>query len=297
MCLVSLHVASCKTRLRKTIAKQKWPRARTSDATRARPHPVGMAATARTTTSLGPLRSPAIKAARRATKAMHRCRRGRGSCIARRRGSAIFRARCTPTATWAGARPVSHFFPRLQFAVGKQPTSVLDVSTDNDRVVFERRKLRSSLHFFPRVGARGFQERQPSRPPRALPRVHQNPVQEEVPALPPDDHLRLRPPRPLPHHPQEARRILPDRPPPLHALRRPRFVPSLATLQLSGDAAMARGGQSKQSKRHRRYLPSHVRFFPRRTTSSSSSRRSTRSSTSRAGRTSRRSTPATPGSA
>ena len=60
-----------------------------------------MAATARTTTSLGPLRSPAIKAARRATKAMHRCRRGRGSCIARRRGSAIFRARCTPTATWA----------------------------------------------------------------------------------------------------------------------------------------------------------------------------------------------------
>lgn len=109
--------------------------------------------------------------------------------------------------------------------------------------------------------------------------------------------LRLRPPRPLPHHPQEARRILPDRPPPLHALRRPRFVPSLATLQLSGDAAMARGGQSKQSKRHRRYLPSHVRFFPRRTTSSSSSRRSTRSSTSRAGRTSRRSTPATPGSA
>ena len=148
MCLVSLHVASCKTRLRKTIAKQKWPRARTSDATRARPHPVGMAATARTTTSLGPLRSPAIKAARRATKAMHRCRRGPGSCIARRRGSAIFRARCTPTATWAGARPVSHFFPRLQFAVGKQPTSVLDVSTDNDRVVFERRKLPGARSIF-----------------------------------------------------------------------------------------------------------------------------------------------------
>ena len=147
------------------------------------------------------------------------------------------------------------------------------------------------------VGARGFQERQPSRPPRALPRVHQDRVQEEVPALPPDDHLRLRPPRPLPHHPREARRILPDRPPPLHALRRPRFVPSLATLQLSGDAAMARGGPSKQSKRHRRDLPSHVRFIPRRTTSSSSSRRSTRLSISRAGRTSRRSTPATPGSA
>ena len=48
----------------------------------------------------------------------------------------------------ADKEAVSHFFPRLLFAVGKQPASVLDVSTDNDRVVFERRKLPGARSIF-----------------------------------------------------------------------------------------------------------------------------------------------------